>query len=346
MPSPDFAEAGGPSGVSVALCTRNGAAYIVEQLRSILAQTLLPDEIIVSDDGSQDGTVALVEAEFATHQSQGVQFRLVRNPEPLGVARNFEQAIALCSGAFVALSDQDDVWHPERLARMAAFFRSSPEVMLMFSDAELVDASGAPLGESLFEGLSISVGDRDALRNGPGFDVLLRRNLVTGATTMFRRRLADLAAPFPDAWIHDEWLAMIASVTGGVRLIDEPLVAYRQHGSNEIGAGSLSFAGKLRRLREPGRARNERLYRRAVVLSARLDELDGVLPPGAREKAREKVQHEGARVAYPRSRAVRWIAVAREFRTGRYTRYGQGVADVVRDLVQPYEKTTERTLLP
>lgn len=100
--------------ISVAMCTYNGSAFLQEQLDSIAAQTRLPDELVICDDGSSDSTVDIVER-FA----HGVSFRvqLFRNPQNLGSTRNFEQAMRLCTGDLIALSDQDDVWMPEKLAR-------------------------------------------------------------------------------------------------------------------------------------------------------------------------------------------------------------------------------------
>jgi len=102
--------------VSVALCTYNGAAYLGEQLDSIVAQSRPPDELVVCDDGSTDGTVGLLQA-FVPEAPFPV--RLYRNERNRGFAKNFERAISLCTGDFIALSDQDDVWKPEKLARLA-----------------------------------------------------------------------------------------------------------------------------------------------------------------------------------------------------------------------------------
>src|SRR4029079_17285220 len=95
----------------------NGARFLPEQLRSIAAQTRPPDELIVCDDRSTDETAQVIEAFAATAP---FPVRLVRNEERLGSTRNFERAVSLCDGSLIALADQDDSWHPEKLARLQA----------------------------------------------------------------------------------------------------------------------------------------------------------------------------------------------------------------------------------
>src|SRR4051812_17502076 len=105
------------------MCTYNGAAYVAEQVSSILAQTRPAAELIVADEGSTDGTVDVVNATIAAYRAQHptIHLRVVLLPPesaPLGVAANFERALRAATSPIIALSDQDDVWHPERLARM------------------------------------------------------------------------------------------------------------------------------------------------------------------------------------------------------------------------------------
>lgn len=314
--------------VSVALCTHNGAAHIQEQVRSILAQSFGVVEIVLSDDASTDNTVELAAAAVA---GSPVELRVLRNATPLGVTRNFEQAILACTGELVALSDQDDSWHHDRIERGVSVFADNPRLSLVHSDAVLVDASGVPLGATLFEALGI---DRDAVRtihDGGAFELLARRNLVTGATAMLRRSLAVDCAPFPTGWVHDEWLAIVAAARGELDVIAEPLVDYRQHGSNEIGAQKLSVVAKFSRMVEPGAARSERLLARATSLVDRLP----ALAPDRASAVAEKLEHERVRSSLGRSRFTRISPVLRELRTGRYSAFGRGAADAVRDLLQP-----------
>src|SRR4051812_23010348 len=129
--------------ISVALCTFNGAEYLPAQLASIAAQSRLPDELVVHDDASSDGTPALVEAFVA---QAPFPVRLHRHAERLGSIRNFDSAIAACAGDLIALSDQDDVWRPDKLRAIARRFDADAGVGLVFSDADLVDAALRPIG--------------------------------------------------------------------------------------------------------------------------------------------------------------------------------------------------------
>ncbi|WP_165307781.1 glycosyltransferase family 2 protein, partial [Agromyces binzhouensis] len=260
--------------------THNGARFVGEQVRTILAQTRPVDEIVVSDDASTDDTVAIVERAVREHREAGgaVELNVLRNVEPLGVTANFEQALRAATGDLVALSDQDDVWRPDRVAVAVAAFAERPALQLVAADADLIDAEGAAMAATLFGTLGVDESLRASVDGAAAFDELLRRNLLTGATMMLRRDLVELAAPFPPSWVHDEWLAIVASVSGGIAVSPEPLIGYRQHGANQIGVTSLGWGGRIDRLRAARTERNGRLLARAVALAERL--------PGIAERAR------------------------------------------------------------
>ena len=325
--------------VSVALCTYNGSAFLEEQLRSILNQSLRPDEIVVSDDGSTDGSADLALRVFgewqALHPGVVLGLRVLRNASPLGVTANFEQALSACTGDLIALSDQDDVWHPDRLHRVVSVFQSRSSLQLLHTDARLVDADGQPLGTTLLNTLGVSATDRDAVHTGRAIDALLRRNIVTGATMVVRRDLVQRARPVPAAWVHDEWLAMVAAATGEMDLLDEPLVDYRQHAGNQIGASSLDASGRLGRLTASRRARNERLLARAVALQERAGTFRPAPSAETLRGVDAKLAHERMRSALPATRVGRVRPALRALRAGDYGRYGLGLQDLLRDLVQP-----------
>lgn len=322
--------------ISVALGTHNGERFVAEQIASILAQTRPVDEIVLSDDASTDTTVEIVERAVAEHRERegsAPELVVLRNDPPLRVTKNFEQALLATTGDLVALCDQDDVWHPERTAELSAIF-DEPEALLVFSNARQVGAGGEYLGHDLFEAIGMSAAERDLVESGRAYRAFLRRNLATGATVMLRRSLVEQAAPFPEAWLHDEWLAMLAAAQGGVRLLDRSLTDYRQHENNQVGMERLGFARKLRMFAEPRTERNLRLYRRARALPPVLDSLEGV-PGEFRAAAHEKYAFEEARQAYPRARLLRLGPILRQLRLGRYARYGTGLKDAIRNLLQP-----------
>jgi glycosyltransferase involved in cell wall biosynthesis len=327
--------------VSVALCTNNGERFLREQLESIMAQSQQPDELVISDDASSDGTLALASAVIdevrTADPALTMRVRIVSNPVALGVTANFERAIGECSSDLIALCDQDDIWEPDRVAKATAEFEARPDLVLLHSNATLVDAAGASVGETLFEAQGISASVQQEVHAGQAFEVLLRRNIVTGATTMFRRTLADAAAPFPTSWLHDEWLAIIASGSGEVDLVPEELVHYRQHGSNQVGAGRLSFRAKVHRLLEDGTTRNSRLLARAGALAERLPGIPGVSPARV-GLVENKLAHERVRSSLSAHRPLRVATVVRELRTGRYREFGMGSIDALRDLMQPLRR--------
>lgn len=325
--------------VSVALCTHNGAKFIVEQLVSILEQSLPPHEVVLSDDASTDGTVDVAVEAFEQWKKHArdstIELRVLRNPVALGVTKNFEQAILACSNEIVALSDQDDVWARDRLRVSVEALIESPDVLLVHGDARLIDEGGAVIGSSLFDALELHEDVKRRVNTGQAFEQFMRRNLVTGATATIRRGLAERAAPFPASWVHDEWLAMMASLLGAVRLLDVALIDYRQHSANQIGASRLSFRGKLGRLFEAGHERNRRLLDRATALDERMKELGDAVSPERLDATRQKLLHERVRASYSPSRWRRLIPVLREFSSGRYGDFGHGLRDVARDLLQP-----------
>ncbi|MDQ2698432.1 MAG: glycosyltransferase family 2 protein [Actinomycetota bacterium] len=323
--------------ISVALGTHNGTSYLREQLESILAQTHPVDEIVLSDDASRDGTVELAEQIIGEHRVTDAAtpaLVVLRNPVALGVTRNFEQALNAASGDLIALCDQDDVWHADRVERGLAALSRRPGAELVAAEARLVDDAGRPIGRTLFETLGVDDELRRRLESDAAFDELLKRNVVTGATMMVTRALVERASPFPASWVHDEWLAVVASVGGGLALVAEPVIDYRQHGGNQIGVTRLGPGGKLGRLRESRTDRNARLLARAQDLAERLP---GIAGGEARVAAsvRAKLAHEVMRQQLPAGRLRRIGPIWREWRAGAYGRYGLGAQDVLRDLVQP-----------
>ena len=220
--------------ISIALCTYNGEQYLRSQLDSFLEQHRLPDELIVCDDRSSDETTQIVER-FAARAPFTVD--LFVNEKNFGSTRNFEKAISLCTGDLIFLSDQDDVWLPQKIERIESEFTKDEGAGLIFSDAEVVDEDLKPLGLRL-SSLTFHDSCRQDMRNGKQFESLLRQNFVTGATAAFRSSFREILLPTPDGvpnLIHDAWIALSIANEARIVFIDEPLIKYRQHGSQQIG---------------------------------------------------------------------------------------------------------------
>jgi glycosyltransferase involved in cell wall biosynthesis len=321
--------------LSVALCTYNGRAYIGEQLASILDQQPGVAQLVISDDGSRDGTLDAVRAALAARAGLP-DIVILEGETPAGVTANFERAVIATDGELVALSDQDDRWHVDRVRTIGTRFDTAQDLTLLHTDATLVDAAGARLGRTLFESLEVSSAELAAEEGGNAFRALLRRNLATGATVVFRRSLLPQALPFPPEWVHDEWLAIIAAATGRVGVLREPTIDYRLHGGNQIGVAEPTLRYKLRRVFEPRGDRNAVLATRFAVLAERLAALGDAVAPHDLAAARAKAAFEAERAALPANRLRRIRPVLALRRRGLYPAYAsRGAADVLRDLLQP-----------
>ncbi|TVO60281.1 glycosyltransferase family 2 protein [Denitromonas ohlonensis] len=207
--------------ISVCLAAYNGAAHIRQQIDSILSQLSAADELIISDDGSTDATRDLVAAIADT------RIRLIDGPRK-GLIRNFEHALGNARGDLVFLCDQDDLWLPDKVERMAIELDIA---MLAVSDCRVVDDSLNLVHPSFF-----------ALNGSrPGFIRNLLKNGYLGCCMAFRRELLSTALPFPSHLpMHDWWLGLVGQMTGGVRFIDTPLSLYRRHGGNASISGEKS----------------------------------------------------------------------------------------------------------
>ncbi len=204
--------------------------YLAEQMRSIASQSLPPAGLVaVVADLTSGPLLTALAGRF------GLPLALVE-PEaaldtPRAVEAGLSRALTLAGAqACFALADQDDLWHPDRLARGVAALESGAD--LAHSDARLVGAEGEILHPSVFA--------YERRLPEPGLRGLLLRNTVTGMTATLSRRTVELALPFPPQagvhFFHDLWLALVAGATGGIVRLDAPLVDYRQHGGNVLGA--------------------------------------------------------------------------------------------------------------
>ncbi len=319
--------------ISVALCTYQGAAYLQQQLDSLLAQDRRPDEVVVGDDGSSDATFDLLESFAQRARSEGIRMDLVRNPVNLGYAANFDATLRRASGDAVFLCDQDDVWHPGKIARMAIEFERRPALGLLHTDARLVDAEGRDLGCGLFEALEMTRAEKEAEHAGRAFDVLLRRNTATGATMAMRREALDDALPIPSGWVHDEWLALRCSLSWQVDCLEWASIDYRQHGGNQIGMRRRTLREKLAGIDRPKRVFMADVADRLKSFLQRCNDAGLDLPTDKRVEIEARIAHARFRASMPTAALPRLRAVLGEMRTGRYDRYSSGWRSVASDIV-------------
>lgn len=338
--------------ISIALCTYNGSRFLSEQLASFAMQSRLPDEVVLVDDRSSDDTLSIAR-DFALNAPFPVV--IVENEVNLGSTQNFEKAITLCTGDIIALSDQDDVWMPEKLERLARVFASRPEVGMVFSNASIVDDSLNPIDVSLWSE-TFRPRDRRAFASGRAAEVLLQYNVVTGATMAFRRELVKAIVPVPvlKEFIHDAWIALIASLASEIVAVKKDLIMYRQHSGQQLGAGlsrweiprseryRLTIEDRLTAI-----ARIDQFKR--IINDEFLDRLRSIAPDptkvpssaefekmliNAHSSIMEHIEHISARLKLPAARPSRVADIIGEMATGRYREYSRGWQSAVLDLVR------------
>lgn len=228
------------------MATYNGRDFLAEQLRSILSQDEHDWRLIISDDGSTDGTRSLAE-EYATQDA-----RIIVLPEHRsgGACANFLHALAASTAQYTMFADQDDVWFPQKISStLSAMHALESEgiadmPLLVHSDVEVVNKALDLIAPSF-----MMYSKLDSHRDG--FEKVLVQNIVTGCTMMINKKLRTLmlqASP-TDMIMHDWWAALIAAAMGHIEFVPVPLMLYRQHGNNDIGAQAYTTKNKLSKLK-------------------------------------------------------------------------------------------------
>lgn len=306
---------------SIAMATYNGEDFLLEQLESIASQTRLPDELVVCDDASTDHTIAVLK----DYEKKAVfPVRIFQNSATLGSTANFERAIKLCREDVVVLSDQDDIWNPDRIKNICRAFKQNPSAVGVFSNAELIDRDGRSLHKTIWGSLRLSKQEQKALTTGgfPAFKVLLRRNIITGAAFAFKRKgFLETADNIPESWVHDAWIAINLVREGPIELIDDCLVGYRQHGANQIGIKSISIQKRLKNAESVSDAE-----RRMFVLRQKLTD------QGVEERFLTLVDRKIGHLKIRIDERSCVLKLFQEFFLGRYGEYSAGVRSFVKDL--------------
>lgn len=215
--------------ISVCMATYNGEKFLAEQIGSILTQLKPGDELVVSDDGSTDGTTGIL-------RGFGNCLRLVGENRVGGVVPNFSRALEHAHGDLILLADQDDVWLP---GRVDLFRVELARYDLVLTNALVVDENLRPTGTTLF----------DRTRPAFGFWRNFHRNSFVGCCMGFRRSLLMSALPLPKMtpW-HDWLLGLLACLLGSAMHVDTPLLLYRRHGANVSLTGEASTNGIVRKV--------------------------------------------------------------------------------------------------
>lgn len=209
--------------ISIAIATYNGGRYLREQLESLYTQTRIPDEVVVVDDHSCDNTQEILE-EYRI--SKGLRYYI--NDTNLGVNKNFEKSIRLCTGDYIAICDQDDVWLPEKIEKSLDKIKE-------------IEGKGPACISSQCNGVDkdLNVVPRRTRLSCDTKGVkatLLQDGVSQGCSLMINRKLVDFLKPFPEKWfMYDAYIAYTAACIGEKYNIAEPLMNYRHHANNVVG---------------------------------------------------------------------------------------------------------------
>jgi glycosyltransferase involved in cell wall biosynthesis len=278
--------------ISVALCTYNGEKYLAQQLDSILVQTITPFELVIADDCSTDGTLDLIKKKS---EETSIPVRLLRSKSNVGVKANFEKAISECSGEYIALADQDDIWQRDKLQIFAQAILDSDRSVptLFYADPALIGSSGEELQGSFLSRARIEPPVVDYWK------LLATRNFAPGCCTVFDRTMVKQLLPFPEqAIIHDWWINLLFSLGGRICRVDSQTMMYRLHAGNNQGIGTHgralkagSSVGFLRlgsdnllvEIRQLGSAL-ARLHKESVPYPAQVDQLAALFDRGRMER--------------------------------------------------------------
>lgn len=208
--------------ISVCMATYNGEQYVKEQIQSILRQIPDDSELIISDDGSTDGTVNEI------NSIEDGRITLLNNNEKHGIIGNFSNAINNSSGDFIFLSDQDDVWLDGKVETMMNYLQSYD---LVHCDSAVTDKDLNIIYDSIYK----------KIKSGPGLLKNIIRSTYYGSHMAFRRKIYEDAKPFPDKYIdgemavgYDLWLGLVAEITGSVKFIDKQLMLYRRNNNSYV----------------------------------------------------------------------------------------------------------------
>lgn len=261
--------------IDILMAVYNGAAYVIDQLQSILDQTYTNVRIIIRDNCSSDDTLKLIEGFSKKHPGK---ITLIKGTENLGAMGNFATLGGFAEAPYVMFSDADDIWLPTKIEDTLNLMKKNEKLwgkdtpLLIHTDLKVVDKTLSVLGESFWDYSQL-----DPFLTG--LNRLVVQNVITGCTMMINKPLLKLSLPIPkEAIMHDWWIGLTASAFGKIDVLPETTILYRQHGKNDTGAKNwkninsyvkaLRYAGSLQG-RSELRQRIRRTLRQAELFLQR-----------------------------------------------------------------------------
>lgn len=223
--------------VSIAMCSYNGERFIKEQLDSILNQTYNNIELIIVDDCSKDNTIEIIEE----YLNKDNRIKFYKNVKNLGFVKNFEKSISLCTGKYIALADQDDIWKKNKLEVFVAEIKDNT---LIYSDAILIDKDSKILNKELIR-------PNANLAKGRCNKAFIFTNCVSGNTLMFKKELIPHILPIPEQIsFHDIWIAFVASSIGTITPTEESFTYYRRYSEQVTHHKEKNYSSILDKLKK------------------------------------------------------------------------------------------------
>jgi glycosyltransferase involved in cell wall biosynthesis len=265
--------------IDILLATYNGEAFLSQQLDSLLRQTEQDFCVLVQDDGSTDGTMAILSGYVTKYPNK---IRLLSGlPHEKGPRGNFLSLLCASQADYVMFCDQDDVWHPDKIALTFHCMREGEREygascpLLTHTDLRVVDRELNPIAPSFLQ--------FQKLDGTPRLPRLLTQNSVTGCTTMLNRALMDLMknAPAGAMLMHDWWAALCAQAFGHILLAPQATIDYRQHGKNQLGATGFDAVRDAKRAASQGADIRRRLHDTYRQADAFLQCYEASLPKNA-----------------------------------------------------------------
>lgn len=271
--------------VAIVLATyRPNWQYFIQQLQSLNEQTYENCVLYVRDDSASEEYAAKIKTALETYiHNMPVHFSI--NEYNIGSTATFERLTQSVFQDYIAYCDQDDIWHPHKIETLLQAIEQQKGV-LAYSDMEVIDEKGDVLSKrfSLYNKRIVHQSGENT------FPFFIRRNCVTGCTMLLKTEVAKQALPFYEAYVHDHWLALVASTKGRIVCIDDALISYRIHGQNQIGRAIF------KRIDTIDQYASEKLELEKVKFEALADRL--TLTPTQQQYLQEEQQFQQTRIEW------------------------------------------------
>lgn len=232
--------------ISLVMTTYNGEKYIIEQLDSILSQSVQPDEVLIFDDGSVDQTVILVNDYINRYKLSNWKIHV--NKENLGFNKNFRHALNESNGDIVFLCDQDDIWMKDKIEKMMQHLNRD-NILSLASDFVLIDENGKNINSNdirdKYGMLDFNINEFSLTE--VSYEDLIMKNYAQGCTMAVKKELIQLLKQDEINNLEHDWsLSLIAAIHSGCYFYKEPLIKYRVHADNTIGLDTIQLADRKR----------------------------------------------------------------------------------------------------